>query len=144
VTAWDEAQKVLQAAYEASERKPADPHVSPADVNEVLGREPDDPTTARALYDLARTGYFDEVVWSDSSVAPQFFQLSERGLSRTSAGWPSGDSGVEALLAVLAAKIDAAENEEERSRLQRAYDALKGLGRETLADILANIAMGKM
>jgi hypothetical protein len=144
MTDWSEAQRVLEAIYEVSQQKPVDPHLSPAEVNEALGRETDDPTTARALYDLARTGYLVDVVWSDVSMAPQFFQLSERGLARTSAGWPSGEGSVEALLAVLAAKIDAAEDDEERTRLQRAFDALRSLGRETLSDILANIATGRL
>jgi hypothetical protein len=45
---------------------------------------------------------------------------------------------------VIAARRDAATSEEERNRLQRAYDGLKGLGREVLSEVLAKVLTGQM
>jgi hypothetical protein len=65
-------------------------------------------------------------------------RLTEKGLQAT-AGWPStqADSIVASLIAAFDERIESATSEEERTKLSRARDALLGLGREVLADIIA-------
>ena len=65
-------------------------------------------------------------------------RLTEKGLQAT-AGWPStqADAIVASLIAAFDERIEAAETDEERTKLAKARDALAGLGREVLADVIA-------
>ena len=60
-------------------------------------------------------------------------RLLERGLRATEL-WPSEDAS-DALLAVIEARLAAADTPEERTALQRARDAIKGLAGETLKQV---------
>jgi hypothetical protein len=127
-------------AYSASAQP--DLGVTPDDVAEALGQARDDELD-RILYELTRSAYLEETLGADQSLVPIRMRPTEKGLQVTS-GWPGGESqAAAALLAAIAARRDAAGSEEERSRLQRAYDALSGLGREVLSDVLANVLTGR-
>lgn len=51
--------------------------------------------------------------------------------------WPSGDSLADRVLAELEERLDATTNEDERTRLVKARDALVGMGRDLLVDVTA-------
>jgi hypothetical protein len=123
-------------AYSATSRPEVG--VTPAEVAETLGRDHDD-ELERILYELTRTDYVEAVLEVDQSLAPVSMRPTEKAL-RVVAGWPGG---ADALLAALAARRDAATSEEERGRLQRAYESLSGLGREVLSDVIANVLTGR-
>jgi hypothetical protein len=117
--------------------------VTPEQVAEALGR-PRDEDLDRVLYELTRSNYLESTIGADQSLAPLYMRPTEKGLQITS-GWPGGEGqAAAALLAVIAARRDAATSEEERNRLQRAYDGLKGLGREVLSEVLAKVLTGQM
>jgi DNA-binding GntR family transcriptional regulator len=59
----------------------------------------------------------------------------ERGL-RTVGAWPSAESLVERLVAALEAQAQAASTPEERSRVRKTLEALRGVG----LDVLTNAA----
>lgn len=60
-------------------------------------------------------------------------RLTERG-RRAVGVWPAEDPG-DALLELLAARVAAASSPEERSRLERLFDAAKGLGGTALREL---------
>ena len=66
-------------------------------------------------------------------------RLTEKGLQAT-AGWPStqADAIVASLIAAFDERIESATSAEERTKLARARDALLGLGREVLADVIVD------
>jgi len=87
---------------------------------------------------LADAGYIESTARVDAYFGPMSMRLTEKGLQAT-AGWPStqADSIVASLIAAFDERIESATSEEERTKLSRARDALLGLGREVLADIIA-------
>ena len=138
----DDVLPVLEAVWRTTKSKVGyDPTVSQREINDRLGREPDDRRTDRALYELARTGYVTSTFQTDVSLGPLEVELTEKGL-QTVGGWPGRDPA-DAFLAALQARVDAEESVEERSAAQRLLDAAKGLSREVLSEIVANAAMGR-
>jgi hypothetical protein len=145
VTRWsDEILPVLEAAHRVSLRNLTDPFISVAAVDDELGREANDPRTARALHDLAETGYFD-VTTSPAmgSITPAIFRLSEKALQIV-AGWPSigGESFFTRMLAELDERVAAASTTEERTRLERLRDGLVGVGRDVFTNVVSAAAEG--
>lgn len=61
------------------------------------------------------------------------FGLMERG-RRATGQWPP-ENAAEALLALLEARLDQVDDAEERTRLQRALEGLKGLGGRALEQV---------
>jgi hypothetical protein len=146
--AWDEQKlslvgegvwPVLQAVHQAQSARPNQIDVSQSQVNEQLGREPDSSETDRTLLYLAEAGYIESTVTVDQLFGPMHMHLTEKGLQAT-AGWPStqADAIVASLIAAFDERIEAAETDEERTKLAKARDALLGLVREVLADVIAN------
>jgi hypothetical protein len=143
MTHWEtEALPVLRAVYEISRTKEPDwPYVSQREVNEFLGREPSDPATDRAVWDLGKAGYLAGAGHVDHLTGPIDFELTEKSL-QLFAGWPSPEqSAADAFLAALAERIEAA-SPGERSRLERLRDSASDVGRGVLADIIAGTIRG--
>lgn len=133
-----EAWPVLQAVHQAQAASPNQIDVSQSQVNAQLGREADSFETDRMLLYLADAGYIESTATIDQLFGPMHMRLTEKGLQAT-AGWPStqADAIVASLIAAFDERIEAAETDEERTKLAKARDALVGLGREVLADIIA-------
>lgn len=53
--------------------------------------------------------------------------------------WPTPENVADRLLAALEQAADQTVDEEQRSRLRRAADSLKGLGRDVLPEVIANV-----
>jgi hypothetical protein len=132
---------VLQAARQAAEAAPPDMGASQDAVNELLGRGAGDETTARVLHELEQAGYIRETLDFDQGIGPTHFVLTEKAL-QVVAGWPGGgaDAAYERLVALLEEQIAEAATPEERSRWERARDALLSVGRDVLVELLAGAA----
>ena len=129
---------VLQAARQAAEAAPVDTGASQDAVNEPLGREAGDEVTARVLHELEQADYIRETLEIGQGVGPARFVLTEKAL-QVVAGWPGGgaDAAYERLVALLEERIAAAATPEERSRWERARDAVLSIGRDVLVELLA-------
>jgi hypothetical protein len=130
---------VLQAVSTASESADVDLGVSAKTINELLGRQPDDPRTDRILTMLVRGDYVGQTIRAMGSSG--FFQVTEKGLQVT-AGWPSGapEATYTRLLELIDERLDEAVSEEERSRWQRLRDGVVGVGRDVAVDVLSAAA----
>jgi hypothetical protein len=134
----EEALPVLQAVYRAQSANPNQIDVSQNQVNQELGRGPESFETDRMLLYLTDAGYIEGTATIEQFFGPLHMRLTEKGLQAT-AGWPSthADAIVESLIAAFDERIRQAGTAEERSKLIKARDALIGLGREVLADVIA-------
>jgi hypothetical protein len=83
-----EALPVLEAVSAASGSADADLGVSHKTINEVLGRQADDPRTDRVVTMLVQGDYLQRTAFE--GMGSRFCQITEKGLQIT-AGWPSGD-----------------------------------------------------
>jgi hypothetical protein len=107
-------------------------------INDVLGREANDPATDLALSKLKAEGFIDgyreSEGWSNCT-------LIGEGL-RVVAGWPArpGDDTYELLLAVLADRVERASTEEERSKWAKLREGVASAGRDLVIDVLGSIA----
>jgi hypothetical protein len=133
---------VLAATYEAIKR--GDEVTATTDIesiNEVLGRDSSDDQTYRVLVALKTQGYISGTQVGGSGF--DLIQLEERGLQEV-AGWPTrpGEDTYAQLLAVLSELIAQAPTAEERTKFERLRDALVGIGRDVLTDVLAKVATG--
>ena len=128
---------VLEALKEAIDRN-RHGFAEGDEINVVLNREANDRAADLALSKLRGEGYIDGYRgaegWSDCT-------LIDKGL-QTVAGWPSrpGDDTYELLLAALAQRIEAAPNDEERSKWTKLRDGVGGVGREFVIEVLSNLA----
>ncbi len=138
-----EARPVLQAVYDAMVRQNAQPEggVSQIEVNEELGRERDDRATKNALIYLEEGGYIKGVGSFDQDPSPRYCRLAQKGREIV-AGWPSGpgDDLLSSLIAEIDRRIQAADTEEEKSRLQRFRDFAVGVGRDVFVSVLSSYA----
>jgi hypothetical protein len=132
---WNEVKPVLDATY----RLLADQDYIPGQaVAQALGRPPDDERIGRILEQLHRAGYIEGQFVMQTSM-PVMISPTEKGLQESS-GWPApgASAQVDLLLQLLDERIaDASTPEEEKGRLRRAREAIGGLGREVLAEVLA-------
>jgi hypothetical protein len=130
---------VLVAAYRALGEAGAYPSIESQDINAQLGREPDDERHSIVLEYLQRARYIDGRRafgnrWS-------FVTLEERGLIEV-AGWPADpgqDYGAQ-LLDLLEERIKAADDEGERTRLQRLRDTVTEVGTNVVSGVLTDLA----
>jgi hypothetical protein len=132
---------VLVAAYEALEDAGSVyPNVQSEHINERLGRAPDDPRHDFALEYLRKAGY---ISGQRAGNAPHWHlvTLERDGLVEV-AGWPAraGSDFAAQLLDVLDHRIETAEDEDERTRLQRFRDAVTSVGRQITTDVLSELA----
>jgi hypothetical protein len=139
----EEVLPVLQAVHRAYPRREPETGVTPAQVNQELGRSADDRRTGEVLYELVRTGYLvgGPTPLDSSRIGPLFVQLSEKGLQVT-AGWPasSGEAAYGRLLTLLNQQIETTSSPEEHSRLERFRDEAVGVGRGVLVQVLGDAA----
>ena len=140
-----EALPVLEAVGRVAEKRgpSTDPYISQHAINEELNRPQNDPRTDRALYHLTREGYLRAGGETDTTLGPIDVELAEKGLQITS-GWPGGKPALDVFLAALETRIEQAATPEERSRLQRAYDGAKGLGREVFGEVISMVITGQL
>jgi hypothetical protein len=143
-TQWiTEVRPVLEAVYQATREHP-EPRfgVDQKNINAVLGRDPDDVSTALALDNLIRGGYLVEgpMARMGSKVGPTTVLLTEKAYTAV-AGWPSssGEALLSSLIAELDRRIEAAEPEE-RNKLERFRDFAVGIGRDVLVGVLTHEA----
>lgn len=134
---------VLQAVYAAYPQRAPGAGVSPNQVNAQLGRAPDDWVTDLVLHELVQTGYLRATLNSDRHFAPDFSELTEKAL-RLLASWPAPDAGSAALLAAIKVQIEEADSEEERSRWQRAYEAIRDVGERVFVEVASKAIMREM
>ena len=136
-----DVQPVLLAVYTALVEAGSPFGVDQAAINAALGREPDDPHTDRVLYELERWNFIEASAATDATWGPLLARLTEKGLQHT-AGWPvaGGHDLADRLVWALEQRIAQAETEDERTKLQRARDAVLGIGRDVLTEVLTNIA----
>ena len=104
---WSEALPVLEAVHRTSRRLDASPYIGVRqnDINEELGREPDDLATSNTLYYLVEAGYLRETLTGDQLPGPAACALAPLGL-QVVAGWPKGAG--DALLGSLVEEIGPA------------------------------------
>lgn len=69
--------------------------------------------------------------------------VTERGLRMVGA-WPDPQQLADRLLAGLERAIEAEPDSEQRGRLQRAFETMRGVGREVLVQVAANVISGAM
>ena len=138
---WEtEIRPVLVAAYRAlGDAGSAYPNVQSEDINAQLGREPDDQRHDLALEYLRKAGYIDgqramQGHW-------HLVTLEQPGLVEV-AGWPAapGEDYGAKLLDLLEERIDATEDEEQRSRLQRLRDTVVSVGTNVVSGVLTDLA----
>jgi hypothetical protein len=134
----NEAWPVLQAVHRAQLAHPNQIDVTQRQVNAELDREHDSFETDRMLLYLADAGYIEGTATVDQLFGPLHLRLTEKGLQAT-AGWPSSqaDAIITSLIAAFESRIQNAETKEERTKLTRARDALLGIGREVLTEVIA-------
>jgi hypothetical protein len=134
-----EALPVLEAVYTASASADVDVGVSHKTINEVLGRQPNDPQTDRIVTMLVQGDYLERTAFE--GMGSRFCQITEKGLQIT-AGWPSGarDAAYERLLALIDEHVEEAASDEERSKWQRLRDAVVGVGRDVAVEVLSAAA----
>jgi hypothetical protein len=137
---WDtEVRPVLDAVYRATREHPQPGYgVEQARINDVLGRDPANVSTALALDTLVRTGYLVEgpLRRMGTKIGPGPVLLTEKALAIT-AGWPtsSGEALLSALIVELDRRIEAAEPDE-KSKLERFREFAIGVGRDVMVGFL--------
>jgi hypothetical protein len=135
-----EAHPALEATYRLLRERPGVPFVDRSQVAIELGKDVNDPLFGRALHDLEAAGYIKGLAHTDQRVGPELFELTTLGL-QTVSDWPRGnEEAATALLVALAARIDATPSTEERTKLQKALEGMRGLGRDLLVDVMASVA----
>lgn len=115
--------------------------MSQDDINEVLGRERTDLSTAFALDNLIRGGYLTErMTRTDQQTGPGTVELTDKAFQIV-AGWPSttGDALFASLLAEIEARIATAEPDE-KSKLERFREFAVGIGRDVIVGVLTQQA----
>lgn len=138
---WDtEIRPVLVAAYRALDKAgSAYPNVTSELINEELGREEDDARLDLALEYLRKAGYID---------GQRAFQghwhlvtLEQPGLVEI-AGWPArpGEDYGAKLLDLLEVRIEEADDDEERTRLQRFRESVVAVGTNVVSGVLTDLA----
>ena len=96
-----------------------------------------------------------KALWKLAGENPPFFSLSEdstfdgrdigsvsmptRHAQRTVGAWPTAESMVEQMILALHEAADNAESAEERSRLQRAADAVGGVGKGVITGVMTHV-----
>jgi hypothetical protein len=138
---WDtEVRPVLVAAYRAfGKAGSAYPDVQSQDINAELGRPPDDERQSIALEYLQKAEYISGRRTMGGSW--HFVTLEDRGLVEV-AGWPAApgqDYGAK-LLDLLEERIKAADDEGERTRLQRLRDTVVEIGTNVVSGVLTDLA----
>ena len=135
---WNEVRPVLVATYDLLQDAE---YVRPEAVAEKLARE-DDEWFDRVLGLLQENGYIGGHM-VDQRRAPIMIAATEKGL-REVANWPREGGSfelAEALLRLLDERIaDEGTSEPERGKLQTAREALSGLPRELLVEVMAAYA----
>jgi hypothetical protein len=128
---------VLRAVARAYSKQPHHLGVSSEAVLAELGSDTDPYAVGLVLNDLVRASYIEETLGTDQHVGPAFCRLAEKGLKVT-AGWPasSGEAAFERLISLIDERIEAAPDEEERSRWLRLRDGIAGVGREVVVGVL--------
>jgi hypothetical protein len=114
-------------------------------INEVLGRQPNDPRTDRVLFELEQGGFITGTISAHSGSGPTTCRLTGKGLQQV-AGWPTGasDDLVLRLLTVLEERIRETTDPNERSRLQRLRDGIIDVGENVVAQVLAKVLTGQV
>jgi hypothetical protein len=113
-------------------------YVEGSEINDALGRAPNDPATDLALSKLKAEGmidgYRESEGWSNCTLVGD-------GL-RIVAGWPTrpGDDTYELLLSVLAERAEAALTAEEKSKWLKLREGITSAGRDLVVDVLGSIA----
>ena len=90
------------------------------------------------LYELVQTGYLRATLDHDQSLGPAWCELTERGY-QVVAGCPTTRLPP-IVLREIAARIEAAETPEERTRLQRLYDGVRDVGNEEVLALGADVS----
>jgi hypothetical protein len=132
---------VLQAVYTEVLAASPDIGASQDAVNSRLGRQRGDEATARVLHELEQAGYLRATMDVEQLVGPAYFVLTEKALQIV-ARWPGGgtDAAYKQLVALIEERIEQAEGDEERTRWERARDAIVGLGHDVLVNVLSAAA----
>jgi hypothetical protein len=125
--------------YAASGSADVDLGVSHKTINEVLGRQPNDPQTDRIVTMLVQGDYLERTAFE--GMGSRFCQITEKGLQIT-AGWPSGapDAAYTRLLALIDEHVEAAATDEERSKWERLRAGILGIGRDVGVEVLSAAA----
>ena len=114
-----------------------------ADPSEVAGR------TGLSIDEVTKS------LWKLAGENPPFFSFSDESTfggrdigsismptghaQRTVGAWPTPDSVVERMILALQEAAQNAQTEEERSRLQRAADAVGGVGKGVITGVMTHI-----
>jgi DNA-binding PadR family transcriptional regulator len=136
----NDVRPVLVAVYEALAAEGGMiPTTDLGGVSAALGRETEDERTYRVLVELKEKGYISGTQTGGGGFV--LIQLQEKGLQEV-AGWPTrpGEDTYAQLLAALSERIEQSDSPEERTKLERFRDALAGVGRDVLTDVLAKVA----
>lgn len=89
---------------------------------------------------LALGALSGEYVDTESGVAEDFMVMGVTPAARRAVGqWPTPENVADRLVATLEQAADEATDEERQGRLRRAADSLKGLGRDVLPEVIANV-----
>jgi hypothetical protein len=140
--AWEAVLPVLKAVVDLYGTASAGHDVSQMQVNQHLERDDGDPDTSRAFEVLDRSGYLEGQMEVDQVPGPLTVAPTEKSLQLLG-GWPAdGAVALERFIGTLEARIDMATDEEEKSKLRSMLDAVKGVGQELAADVLAKVILG--
>lgn len=135
-----EVRPVLVAAYRAlGEAGSAYPTVGSEDINAQLGRDPHDGRQNVVLEYLEKAGY----ITGQRAYGGRwnFVTLEKRGLVEV-AGWPAepGQDYGAKLLDLLEERINATDDDAERTRLQRFREAVISVGTNVVSGVLTDLA----
>jgi hypothetical protein len=123
-----------------------DPFATPMDVGHIVdevGLETDDVHRALVALWKARPPFLEGVEVDQVPYPVQVTGVTERAL-REIGKWPNADVIAERIVAALNAAADREPDEEKRSRLRRAADAVGGLGKELFVEITAAVITKQM
>ncbi|WP_158647942.1 hypothetical protein [Nocardioides houyundeii] len=108
------------------------------DIAAKLGLDSDE--LDNSIHKLTTAGYITSAATFGGAYVTD---VTERGL-RTVGAWPDTESGVDRLIAALEALVASAPDEPTRTKRRATLEQVSGLGRDTLAAVVATVITGQL